>query len=64
MHVEGIIQTKRILGRQIGRELDRTELDLVAGGLDSPDMVLDGDCGCGTDKVPHAGTCSRESDCD
>lgn len=63
MHVEGITETKRILGRQIGRELDRTELDLIAGA-DGMDMVVDGDCGCGTDKVPHAGTCSRESDCD
>jgi hypothetical protein len=63
MHVEGITETKRILGRQIGRELDRTELDLIAGAV-GMDMVVDGDCGTGTDTVPHAGTCSRETDCD
>lgn len=55
------VQTKRILGRQIGRELDRNELDLVsgAGGGDQGDATIS-DCGSGTDKVPHAGTCSNE----
>jgi hypothetical protein len=59
MFAQTTSDTKRILGRELGRELDRTELDLIGGGDDHASMAA-----AGTDTVPHAGTCSNEQDCD
>lgn len=58
-----ITTTKRILGRQIGRELEYSELEMVAGA-DLESLYADADGRSGTDSVPHLGTCTREMDCD
>ncbi len=52
--------SKRILGRQLGRELTNEELGLVAGGDGNDARIGES----GTDTVPHGGTCTNEQDCD